>query len=114
MKLHSAAFCFFLGIAPIALSQAGAVLSPGLSEAERQVQMAERQVDMRPREQRAAGTSMVEMQREARELRDLSDTIPQDVSTTFRGLLPNDLTNRLKRIEKLAKSLRSQLDRQQH
>jgi len=69
MKLHSAAFCFLLGIAQIALSQAGTVLSPGLSEAERQVQMAERQVDMRPREQRTVGTSMVEMQREAKELR---------------------------------------------
>jgi hypothetical protein len=46
----------------------------------------------------------------ANELASLAQTIPTDVDQTTKGILPKDLNAKLKRIEKLAKQLRSQMD----
>jgi hypothetical protein len=46
----------------------------------------------------------------ADELAALAQSIPQAVDLTTKGILPKDLEDRLKRIEKLAKQLRSQID----
>ena len=53
----------------------------------------------------------VELQREAKELSDLANTIPPDIEQYSRGLLAKDLEEKLKRIEKLSKRLRGQLQR---
>ena len=53
----------------------------------------------------------VQLQREARELSDLSRTIPGDIDNASRGVLSKDLGNKLKRIEKLAKQLRGEIER---
>jgi hypothetical protein len=50
-----------------------------------------------------------QLQREARELADLAQTVPLDVEKVNQGLLPKDASEKLKRIEKLAKRLRSAL-----
>jgi len=47
--------------------------------------------------------------REANELANLADDIPSSVQQANKGLLPKDLNQRLKRIEKLAKQLRQEL-----
>jgi hypothetical protein len=52
---------------------------------------------------------LAELQREADELSTLAQTIPADVRSTTQGLLSKDLLEKLKRIEKLSKRLRSQL-----
>jgi hypothetical protein len=49
------------------------------------------------------------MEREAQELSALASSIPGDVDQLKKGLLPKDLVDKLKRIEKLSKQLRGQI-----
>jgi hypothetical protein len=51
----------------------------------------------------------LQLQREARELADLAQTVPLDVDKVSHGLLPKDAGEKLKRIEKLAKRLRTEM-----
>jgi hypothetical protein len=50
------------------------------------------------------------LQDQAKQLADLAASMPQAVQNANKGLLEKDLVQRLKRIEKLAKQLRTQLD----
>jgi len=50
-----------------------------------------------------------QLQREARELLELAQTIPVDVQHVNQGLLPKDTVQKLKRIERLSKHLRGEL-----
>lgn len=54
-------------------------------------------------------TDSVQLQRDARELSDLAKSIPPDIEHVNQGLLPKDTIEKLKRIEKLSKHLRSEL-----
>jgi len=49
------------------------------------------------------------LQREAKELLELSQSVQPDIESLKRGLLSKDLTDRLKRIEKISKRLRSEI-----
>lgn len=49
------------------------------------------------------------VQRDAKELLELSQSLQPDIDYINRGLLPKDTLEKLKRIEKLSKHLRSQL-----
>ncbi len=51
------------------------------------------------------------LKQEADELAQLSAGVPSDVGLLAKGQLPKDLADKLKRIEKLAKRLRSELSR---
>jgi hypothetical protein len=51
----------------------------------------------------------IELQREARQVLELSQSIQSDFESVNRGLLPKDIIEKLKRIEKLSKHLRSQI-----
>jgi hypothetical protein len=53
--------------------------------------------------------NQAELQREARELADLAKTLPGDLDHVSQGLLPKDIIDKLKRVEKLSKHLRSEL-----
>ena len=53
---------------------------------------------------------LAELQREADELARTAQTIPSDVASVRKGTLPKDVIQKLKRIEKLSKHLRSQLN----
>ncbi|PYX97811.1 MAG: hypothetical protein DMG71_02055 [Acidobacteria bacterium] len=48
----------------------------------------------------------LQIQREARELSDLAKSIPLDMERVNQGLMPKDMVEKLKRIEKLSKHLR--------
>lgn len=50
------------------------------------------------------------VQRDADELASLAASIPPDLDRTAKGLLPKDLSKKLKRIEKLARQLRNELN----
>jgi hypothetical protein len=50
------------------------------------------------------------LRQDANELANLAQSIPPAVDQTTKGILPKDLDERLKRIEKLAKQLRSKID----
>jgi hypothetical protein len=52
----------------------------------------------------------LQLQREARELSDLANSIPTDMDRVSHGLLPKDTIDKLKRIEKLSKHLRGELN----
>jgi hypothetical protein len=51
----------------------------------------------------------LQLQREARELSDLARSLPVDIDHVNQGLLPKDIIEKLKRIEKLSKRLRGEL-----
>jgi hypothetical protein len=53
--------------------------------------------------------SAAKLKDEAEELAQLSSSIPAKVDLVNHGQLPKDLANQLKRIEKLAKHLRSEV-----
>lgn len=50
-----------------------------------------------------------QLQRDARELAQLSATLPADLDQVNRGLLPKDIVEKLKHVEKLSKRLRNEL-----
>ncbi|HZQ70850.1 MAG TPA: hypothetical protein VFA68_20150 [Terriglobales bacterium] len=52
----------------------------------------------------------LQLQREAREMLELSQSVQLEIDSLTRGLLPKDLSDKLKRIEKLSKHLRSQVE----
>lgn len=51
-----------------------------------------------------------ELQRESRELLELSQSLQGDIESVNKGLLPKDTLEKLKRIQKLAKHLRGELE----
>jgi len=53
----------------------------------------------------------LQIEREARELSDLAKTLPTDIDHVNHGLMPKDVIDKLKRVEKLSKHLRSELTR---
>jgi hypothetical protein len=66
----------------------------------------------RPAPQNSTRTLRIDalrIERDARELADLSQTIPMDTQHIDKGLLPKDTIQKLKHIEKLAKRLRGEL-----
>lgn len=52
----------------------------------------------------------LQLQREAKELLELAQTIPADMQHINQGLLAKDTVEKLKRIEKLSKHLRGELN----
>ena len=50
-----------------------------------------------------------QLRRDADELARLASTLPADIARTANGALPKDLKDKLKRIEKLSKRLRTEL-----
>jgi len=65
----------------------------------------------RPAKTRVQLNDPLELQREARELADLARTIPADIDNVNRGIISKDVGEKLKRIEKLSKQLRSEVTR---
>jgi len=64
-----------------------------------------------PPVQQRQGPDLAKLRQDADELASLAQSIPPDVDQTVKGLLPNELDQKLKRIEKLAKQLRSRISR---
>ena len=52
---------------------------------------------------------LVQLQREADDLARTAQTIPSDVASVRKGMLPKDVIEKLKQIEKLSKRLRNEL-----
>jgi hypothetical protein len=53
----------------------------------------------------------LELQREAKQILELSQSIQPDIEKVNQGVLPKDTIEKLKRIEKLSKHLRGQIDK---
>ena len=56
-----------------------------------------------------AHLDLAKLRQDADELAKIAQTIPPDVSSIQKGLLPKDVIEKLKQIEKLSKQLRKQL-----
>lgn len=72
---------------------------------------AQNESDFPPANPKRPGVKMAELRGEADQLAELASSIPVRVDHAGKGLLDKDLIQNLKRIEKLSKHLRSQLDR---
>jgi hypothetical protein len=55
-------------------------------------------------------TDFLQLQRDADELARTAQTIPADVTRVRKGILPKDVIEKLKQIEKLSKKLRTELN----
>jgi hypothetical protein len=54
--------------------------------------------------------NLAQLQKEADDLARTAQTIPSDVASVRKGMLPKDVLQKLKQIEKLSKHLRSELN----
>jgi hypothetical protein len=81
--------------------------APSLNQAEQADAKSQR--DMPPPLNQRGPIDVVKLKRDADELASLAQSVPPEIDQTSKGLLPKDLTEKLKRIEKLAKQLRSQI-----
>ncbi len=52
----------------------------------------------------------LQLQREAREVSELAKSLPADMDYVSKGLLPKDTIEKLKRIEKLSKRMRGEIN----
>ncbi len=85
--------------------QQGRPIPPGIREAEKQSNKPlDPAIAAMPR-----APDPAKLKREADELAQLSAGVPSDLARVAHGQLPKDLADKLKRIEKLAKHLRSEL-----
>jgi hypothetical protein len=64
-----------------------------------------------PEARKRPAVDMVSLQRDAQELAELSASIPADLQRVNHDLFPKDMLEKLKRVEKLSKHLRSELTR---
>jgi hypothetical protein len=53
---------------------------------------------------------MAQLQKEADELARTAQTIPSDVASIRKGILPKDVIEKLKQVEKLSRRLRTELN----
>jgi hypothetical protein len=53
---------------------------------------------------------MAQLQKEAEDLARTAQTIPSDVASVRKGMMPKDVIEKLKQIEKLSKRLRTELN----
>jgi len=53
---------------------------------------------------------LLQLQKEADDLARTAQTIPSDVASMRKGMLPKDVVQKLKQIEKLSKRLRTELN----
>jgi hypothetical protein len=83
-------------------------IPPGPVQAGQAEAKAER--DLPPPIQAKRSLDLSKLQQEADELSKLAQTIPPDVADIRMGMLPKDVTQKLKQIEKLSKQLRGQLN----
>jgi hypothetical protein len=64
----------------------------------------------RPEPSPTLRANLSQMQRDADDLARTAQTIPSDVANIRKGMLPKDVIEKLKQIEKLSKRLRTQLN----
>ncbi|HEY6970554.1 MAG TPA: hypothetical protein VJA94_15205 [Candidatus Angelobacter sp.] len=86
-------------------AQGGRPVPPGVREADKQINAPIEP----PANLKQKPTDPAKLRQEADELAKLSAAIPSQIDQVGHGQLPKDLADQLKRIEKLAKHLRSEV-----
>lgn len=93
----------------LVLAQGGYPIPAGVRQAD-QAQDKFEKSSVPPMNQRTT-IDPAKLKRDADELAALAQSVPSAVDQTTKGVLPKDLNDKLKRIEKLAKELRSHFSR---
>jgi len=88
-------------------AQAQRPIPPGVRQADQTEEQTQKNIP--PPASPHATVDYAKLKHDADELASLAQSIPPAVDQTTQGVLPQDLAERLKRIEKLAKRLRSQI-----
>ena len=83
---------------------------PGVVQAGQAEARAEK--DLPPPIHPRVALNVAQLEQEADELAKLAQTIPVDMVSVKKGMLPKDVVQKLKQIEKLSKRMRTDLDRQ--
>ncbi len=100
----------FLRLLPIVL---GASVTLGVSQSRSNFPKPPESLDSTSSEKAPSTPSrrvdLVQLQKEADDLARTAQTIPSDVASVRKGMLPKDVIEKLKQIEKLSKRLRSEL-----
>ena len=78
---------------------------PGITEGQRQI---DKPIEP-PIETRSRKMNVDQVKKEADELKKLADGVPAQIELVTKNQYPKDLTDNLKRIERLAKHLRSEI-----
>jgi len=97
--------CFSLSFGATSTGKQAHPRPPGLRDGEKQIN---KPLDP-PTATGPSAPDPRKLKREADELADLSAGIPARIALVSQGQLPKDLVDQLKRIEKLAKRLRSEI-----
>ena len=105
MKLSFLLFCLLLPLSP-ALAQ-GHPISPGIRQADQAEDQTQKNIP--PPTMQRSHTDYVKVEQEADELSKIAQSIPSDVQQMAKGMLPKDVIEKLKHIEKLSKHLRGEL-----
>lgn len=98
------AVSFLICVLPARAQEKAAPIPPGLRHAE---QEGSRPLEPPVGKHRRADPG--QLKEEANELAHLAAAVPPQMEQVTQGQLPKDLTDKLKRIEKLAKQLRSEI-----
>jgi hypothetical protein len=109
VKLQPFAIILFLGTAFVAAPTQSAPIRPGIRQADQAESQTEK--NLPPPSNARTRIDLAKVSQEAHELARLAQTIPPDVATIQRGILPKDVLEKLKQIEKLSRRLRSELER---
>jgi hypothetical protein len=94
-------------LACLTFAQSARPVPPGLHEAQRAEDQAQR--NEVPPQPQPRGTDPAKLNHDAEQLASLAQAIPLEVGQATRGVFPQDLNAKLKKIEKLAKQLRNEL-----
>jgi hypothetical protein len=109
MKEFLVALLFIALATPLAQDQIGRPVPRGVRDGEEAEQAAERSIP--PPNPQPMRVNPARVRQQASELADLSRTVPLEVESSLHGVLPKDLNQKLKKIEKLSKQLRSEISR---
>ena len=106
MKASALLFAVLSLLSSVALAQ-GRPIPPGVVQGNQAVIQGEK--DVPPPLNQRASVDPAKLRHDADELASLAQSVPPAIDQTTKGVLSKDLSEKLKRIEKLAKQLRSQI-----
>lgn len=109
MKLQPFVVILFLVAASVAAPAQSAPIRPGIRQADQAETQTEKNIP--PPDNARTRINLAKVSHEADELARIAQTIPPDIASVKSGMLPKDVLERLKQIEKLSKHLRSELER---
>jgi hypothetical protein len=106
VKTLGFSFLYLMLFAALNLAQEAIQVPKGIREADKTEEQFEKSI---PPPRGSVRGNPQQLQRDAKELATLAESVPADIERVSRGVLPKDLNERLKKIEKLSKRLREEL-----